>query len=214
MIVSLYGLVKVVLRPFTTVAFDARVSGVENVPSVGPLVVASNHLSYWDPPLLGTWFPRTVHFMAKRELFDNPLFGAILSRVHAFPVERESADVGAIRRALRILRNGEVVGIFPEGRRNPSGDLQARNGAVLLAATAKCPIVPVALLGTNAAARRLRASHVEVRIGVPLRFQGSERKPTKSELTSWTELLAARIAELMDRNADSKSADSGILLRR
>ncbi len=211
---TLYNFVKVVLRPATTLAFDARVSGVENVPTDGPLVVASNHLSYWDPPLLGTWFPRTIHFMAKRELFANRLFGSILTRVHAFPVERESADVGAIRRALRILKEGEVVGIFPEGRRNTQGDVQARNGAVLLAATAKCPLVPVALVGTNVAARRLRASHVRVCIGAPLRFQGSERKPTKNELTGWTELLAARIAELMGKDADSKSSDSGVLLRR
>ncbi len=211
---SLYNFVKIVLRPATTLMFDARVSGVENVPATGPIVVASNHLSYWDPPLLGTWFPRMIHFMAKRELFDNRLFGSILTRVHAFPVERESADVGAIRRALRILKGGEVVGIFPEGRRNLQGDAQARNGAVLLAATAKCPLVPVALVGTNVASRRFRASHVRVRIGMPLSFQGSERKPTKNELTGWTELLAARIAELMDKDADSKSSDSGILLRR
>ena len=69
------------------------------------------------------------------------------SKVHAFPVERESADVGAIRRALRILKEGEVVGIFPEGRRNTQGDVKPATVAVLLAATAKCPLVPVALVG-------------------------------------------------------------------
>jgi 1-acyl-sn-glycerol-3-phosphate acyltransferase len=212
--VSLYGLIKVSLRPLTALFFDAKVVGAENVPMTGPLVVASNHVSYWDPPVLGTWFPRTIHFMAKRELWKMGPLGALISAVHAFPVDRESADVGAIRHALRVLKDGGVVGIFPEGRRNQSGDAQARNGAVLLAATARCPVVPVALIGTNVASKRLRGSHVEVRIGEPLRFQGSERKPTKNEINAWTQVLAAKIAGLVGKDADTESSDSGVLLRR
>jgi 1-acyl-sn-glycerol-3-phosphate acyltransferase len=211
---SLYGLVKAVLRPFTSIAFDAKVSGAEHVPASGALVVASNHISYWDPPILGTWFPRTIHFMAKRELFDIFLLGPLLAKVHAFPVERESADIAAIRRALHILKKGEVVGIFPEGRRNFSGDVQARSGAVLLASAAKCPVIPVALVGTSVAAKRWRKSHIEVRIGEPLVFQGRERKPTKNELAGWTEELTAKITGLMGKDADSKGSDPGILLRR
>jgi 1-acyl-sn-glycerol-3-phosphate acyltransferase len=211
---SLYHFIKASLRPLTRMAFDAKVTGEDNVPAFGPLVVASNHISYWDPPVLGTWFPRTIHFMAKSELWNNPVLGALISAVHAFPVERASADVAAIRRALRVLKNGEVVGIFPEGRRNIAGDAQARSGAVLLASIARCPIVPVALLGTNRAAKQWRKSHVEVRIGAPLSFQGSQRKPTKAELSAWTEKLQAKISELANTNADSKGADPGILLRR
>lgn len=211
---SLYGLAKAFLRPFTTVFFDAKVSGVERVPQSGGLVVASNHLSYWDPPVLGAWFPRTINYMAKRELFAMWPLGPAIRAVHAFPVDRESSDIGAIRHALRLLKNGGVVGIFPEGRRNPNGEAQARNGAVLLAATARCPLVPVALVGTNVASRRLRGSHVEVRIGEPMQFQGTERKPTKNEITGWTQQLTVAIADLMERHADTKSADSGVLLRR
>lgn len=194
---SLYNFTKFLLRPATKLAFAARSGGAENVPPAGPLVVASNHVSYLDPPLLGTWFPRTIHFMAKQELFQIPVFGGILKRVHAFPVDRNRGDVGAIRRALHILKAGGVVGIFPEGRRNIDGEAQARNGAVLLAATAHCPLVPVALIRTNIAAKRLRASRVEVRIGKPIVFQGRERKPAKAELSGWTDLVAERIAALM-----------------
>ncbi|HEV2878232.1 MAG TPA: lysophospholipid acyltransferase family protein, partial [Candidatus Eremiobacteraceae bacterium] len=138
----------------------------------------------------------------------------LIRAVHAYPVNREAGDVGAIRRSLHILKAGGVVGIFPEGRRNIDGEAQARNGAVLLAATAHCPVVPVALVGTSVAAKRLRASRVEVRIGKPMTFQGSARKPTKTELTAWTEMLAQRIADLMEKNEDPKSADPRILLRR
>jgi 1-acyl-sn-glycerol-3-phosphate acyltransferase len=193
---SLYDLAKVVLRPSTRLLFDARVFGEELVPAQGGLVVAANHRSYLDPPLLGTWFPRTVHFMAKRELFAIPVVGWLIRQVHAFPVDRDSADLGAIRRALRILKEGGVVGIFPEGTRNLDGEAKARGGAVLLAVTAGCPLVPLALVNTNMAARRLRASKVEVRIGEPIRLQGSERKPTKAEIERWTDELTQTINRL------------------
>ncbi len=196
---TLYEFVKVVLRPTTRLLLNAHVSGEEHVPAHGPLVVAANHVSYLDPPILGTWFPRTISFMAKRELFDIPVLGFLITKTHAFPVNREAGDVGAIRRALHILKAGGVIGVFPEGRRNPEGEAQARSGAVLLAATARCPLVPVALIGTNVAATRLRASNVEVRIGEPLVFQGSERKPTKTELATWTEQVSKQITSLKER---------------
>jgi 1-acyl-sn-glycerol-3-phosphate acyltransferase len=198
----------------TKLAFAVRVSGTENVPPSGALIVASNHVSYLDPPLLGTWFPRVIHFMAKQELFEKPVFGPLIRAVHAFPVNREVGDRGAIRHALRVLKSGGVVGIFPEGRRNLDGEAQARSGAVLLASTAQCPVVPVALVNTRQAAKRLRASHVEVRIGTPMRFQGSARKSTKTELAAWTEELTHVIADLMESNADPKGEDPGVLLRR
>ena len=198
---TLYEFVKVVLQPTTRTLFKARVRGAEKVPASGPLVVAANHMSYLDPPILGTWFPRTISFMAKQELFELPILGPLIKRVHAFPVNREAGDVGAIRRALHILKQGGVVGVFPEGTRNLQGDAQARGGAVLLAATAHCPLVPVALVGTNLAVKRLRASNVEVRIGEPLVFQGSERKPTKTELAQWTEKVATVIQELKNAPA-------------
>jgi 1-acyl-sn-glycerol-3-phosphate acyltransferase len=194
--VSLYSLTKDVLRPLTRTAFAVRVTGTENVPRDGGLVVAANHRSYLDPPLLGTWFPRTIHFMAKQELFKIFVLGSLIRTVHAFPVDRDRADVGAIRQALRIIKRGDVVGIFPEGRRNLAGEAQARGGAVLLAATAHCPIVPVALVNTQFAVRRLRASKVEVRIGEPIVLQGSERKATKAEIERWTADLSQRIERL------------------
>ncbi len=194
---SLYIATKVILRPLTSALFAARVVGEENVPATGPLVVAANHRSYLDPPLLGTWFPRVLYYMAKRELFASPVIGAILRSVHAFPVDRDRADLGAIKHALHLLKRGECVGIFPEGRRNFDGAAKARGGAVMIAATARCPLVPVALVRTDLAARRLRAARVEVRIGTPLVFQGTERKATKIEIERWTEELSASIERLL-----------------
>ncbi len=193
---SPYALAKTILEPLTKTLFDARVTGADRVPATGPLVVAANHRSYLDPPLLGTWFPRTIHFMAKRELFKIVGLGWFISQVHAFPVDRDRADLAAFRQALRILKDGGVVGIFPEGTRNLAGEAKARGGAVLLAATANCPIVTVALVNTALAVRRLRASKVEVRIGEPIRLQGSGRKPTKNEIETWTSELSQTIDRL------------------
>jgi 1-acyl-sn-glycerol-3-phosphate acyltransferase len=194
---SAYTMTKAVLRPLTSALFAARAVGAENVPASGPLVVAANHRSYLDPPLLGTWFPRVLHYMAKRELFANPLIGAILRSVHAFPVERDRPDLGAIKYALEMLKRGECIGIFPEGRRNSDGAAKARGGAILIAATARCPIVPVGLVRTDLAVRRWRGARVEVRIGAPLIFQGTERKPTKVEIERWTDELSASIERLL-----------------
>jgi len=194
--VSLYSFAKSVLLPTTRAAFDVRVTGAQNVPRDGGLVVAANHRSYLDPPLLGAWFPRTIHFMAKQELFKLFILGPLIRAVHAFPVDRDRADLGSIRQALRILKGGDVVGIFPEGTRNISGEAQARGGAVLLAATAHCPIVPVALVNTQYAVRRLRASKVEVRIGEPIVLQGTQRKATKAEIEQWTADLSQNIDRL------------------
>ncbi|MBV8172080.1 MAG: 1-acyl-sn-glycerol-3-phosphate acyltransferase [Candidatus Eremiobacteraeota bacterium] len=193
---SLYDLVKAVLRPSTRALFDVKVSGEDNVPSEGGLVVAANHRSYLDPPLLGTWFPRTIHFMAKEELFRIPVLGRGIAAVHAFPVTRDAADIGSVRRALRILKEGGAIGIFPEGTRNVSGDAKHKGGAVLLASSAHCPVVPVGLVRTALATKRLRASHVEVRIGTPMVFQGSARKATKAEIDAWTAQVADAIEKL------------------
>jgi 1-acyl-sn-glycerol-3-phosphate acyltransferase len=199
--VSLYPLCKAVLRPLTSLLYAARVTGVENVPQTGPLIVAANHRSYLDPPLLGAWFPRTIYYMAKKELFTIPLLGWILRNVHSFPV----ADPSAIKHALKSLKAGECVGIFPEGTRNIDGAATARRGAVLIAATAKCPIVPVGLVNTESAFRRFRADPVEVNIGKPMLFQGSERKATKAELDQWTLDLASAIERLIPGQEDGNT---------
>lgn len=193
---TLYDLAKKLIRGFSRPLFALTVEGEENVPATGGLIVAANHRSYLDPPLLGAWFPRTVHWMAKKELFKIPLFGSLIRAVNAFPVDREQADLGSVRRALHIVKAGGVVGVFPEGRRNIAGDARAKGGAALLAAVAGCPLVPVHLENTALAVRRLRASHVRVVIGKPMVFEGSQRKPTKAELAQWTDQITAAIASL------------------
>lgn len=127
-----------------------RREGLENFPLSGPAVVVANHISNWDPLILGFALPRPLCYMAKAELFRIPVLGKLLPLVYAFPIHRGAVDRQAIRAALEITGKGRVLGIFPQGTRNlKDGPVVVKPGAALLALKADCPIIPVALIGTN-----------------------------------------------------------------
>jgi 1-acyl-sn-glycerol-3-phosphate acyltransferase len=169
-----------------------RVFGAGNVPATGPLIVACNHISYFDPPLLGTACPRRIRYMAKRSLFKIPILGPLITGFGAYPVDRTGAPMAAVRRSVEVLRRGEVIGIFPEGTRNLDGTVQAREGVALLASLGKAPVVPAAVVGT-AQAGRFR--QFKVIFGPPLRLPAG-RKATREELANFTEQVMQAIRKL------------------
>lgn len=121
----------------------------ERVPKTGPLIVAPNHLSFADPPAVGSATRRPLCFMAKKQLFV-PVLGRVLRMVWAFPVDRGSADLAAIRKAQALLRAGEAVLVFPEGTRGDGKSLGEPNqGVALLAKLASAPVIPVAVVGSD-----------------------------------------------------------------
>ncbi len=193
----LYTVARWLLLAVMRLLFRWEVSGRENVPSSGPVVVCANHRSYWDPPILGCALPRPVWFMAKEELFRIPLFGRLITALGAFPVRRGAADLAALRRALSLLREGRAVGVFPEGRRVFGDEVaDGRAGAVLLAAATGAPIVPVAICGRPVPFRRLR-----VRIGAPVDVREwlPSRRPTARDLgTVANDVVMRRIRELLE----------------
>jgi 1-acyl-sn-glycerol-3-phosphate acyltransferase len=128
--------------------FGVRHEGVQQIPREGPLIIAPNHVSYADPPLVGLPVGRPVHFMAWNRLFQVPLFGPIIRYLRAFPVETESADPRATREAVRLLRAGRALLIFPEGGRTRDGRLQRfKPGAFRLACAHGAPVLPVTIVG-------------------------------------------------------------------
>src|SRR5690606_35269060 len=161
-----------------------RVTGGELVPREGPLVVACNHFSSWDPPVVGVAIPRPLDFMAKVELFSTPLSAAFMRGLGAFPVDRSRSDVGAIKEALRRLRAGRAIGVFIQGTRN-AGDAEALDGAAYLALAAGAPIAPAAVWREGRSFR--------VAFGEPIQPVGKGREAARS-LTAETE---RRIASLL-----------------
>lgn len=139
-----------VVAPTFHVYFKGRIQGAENVPKTGPLVVVSNHASYFDPPILSNCIGRPVAFMAKEELFSVPILKQSISLYGAYPVKRGASDRAAIKAALTMLNQGWAIGIFLEGTRTPDSRIyEPKLGAALIAAKAKAPLLPVSLQGTQ-----------------------------------------------------------------
>ena len=152
-----------------------RAGGWERVPRTGALIVAPNHISDSDPIAVGVMLPRPAWFMGKSELFEIPILKSIARLLHGFPVRRGKPDRQALHRAEELLKQGEALVIFPEGRLSETGELQDLNpGVVMIAMRTGAPILPVGLIGTNRVVpfgkRRPRraAGGVTVRFGVPI----------------------------------------------
>lgn len=124
--------------------------GRKNVPAEGPVIVAPNHLSHFDPPIVAATVPRKVAFMAKEELFKIPIIGAIIASLNSFPVRRGEGDTEAIRKTLERLAAGELVLVFPEGTRGNGRELGPFNrGVAMLAKRSGAAVIPVGISGTE-----------------------------------------------------------------
>jgi 1-acyl-sn-glycerol-3-phosphate acyltransferase len=157
--------------------------GLERIPADGPLILICNHAHLVDPPLVGSYSPRPVHTMAKRELFEVPLIGWLFWAVGAFPVRRYSGDLGALRVARNYLRDGGVVLMYPEGTRNHGRGLKpALPGAAMVALLTDSPVVPVAIEGSHRIRWKSiwflwllgRKPHLRIEYGEPFKFEAGD----------------------------------------
>lgn len=127
-----------------------QVVGIDNLPRTGGVIIAPNHLHIADPPVLSAFLPRKIYFMAKQEAWGHSFMGLLSRWFEAFPVRRGEVDLAAYRHALKILADGQVLGIFPEGHRSRDGHLQVgQPGAIILAQRSGAPIVPVGIHGLS-----------------------------------------------------------------
>lgn len=196
-----YKCLRFVLQIIFGILFRPKILGKENVPMEGGMIMAANHLSNWDPPMVGTYMPRPVAYMAKEELFRPAVAGAIISNLYAFPVKRGAADRAAIKTALGILKQGLCLGVFPEGHRSKDGRMgRAESGVALLAAMGKVPVVPTAIINTN---RIFQNGGLLPRIiiifGKPVYFQG--RHNDKEALADFANGIMKQIQGLIDKNS-------------
>ncbi len=139
-----YNFAKGIVFIFQKLFFRIEIYGKENIPMSGRLILCSNHHSNWDPVTLAVFFPRQVHWMAKKELFKNKIFAKLLFSLGVFPVDREGNDLTAIKKSLRLLKEERVLGIFPEGTRvKYFNDDFIKSGLALIAVKSQSPVLPV-----------------------------------------------------------------------
>lgn len=132
--------------------FRGEVVGTENFPTAGPFLIASNHASHLDPPMVGSQISKQMRFFARKSLWDNRLLAWWLDQVETISVERDSGDIGAIKKVLQALKEDRAVVLFPEGTRSPDGHLQkAKAGVGLMACKTGVPVVPCRVYGSFAA---------------------------------------------------------------
>jgi 1-acyl-sn-glycerol-3-phosphate acyltransferase len=142
------------------------IEGAENIPQLGGAVIAPNHIGFFDSTLTGSAIKRPVHFMAKKELFDIPVFGWIIKQTNAFPVKRGMQDIAAVRNAFSLLKSGCLLLIFPEGTRSKDGRIgKARAGAGMIACNAQVPLIPAKIENTNI---MLKFKQIKIKFGKPV----------------------------------------------
>lgn len=194
----LYRLAHFVLRNYFFLIRRWQVEGRENVPEKGPLIIVANHISAWDPPVLGCAIPtiRQVQFMAKEELFKNPIVAWVFKTIGTFPVKRNRGDRRALKNAMDILDNGGTLGLFPEGTRNESGNLgEAKPGAVLIACRTEAPILPVALKNTGSGSDH---HPIKVVIGKPFKLdQYYSRRLSREEMEEAGNQIMSEIRKML-----------------
>lgn len=173
---------------FSIIVFRVKTIGEENVPKDGAYIMCANHQSNWDGPILASSTKRKMHIMAKEELFKNKFFKWFLKKCLVFPIKRGKMDLDSMKYSLKVLKDKEILMLFPEGTRNGMAKHgKSQNGAAFMTLRTGVPVIPVAIIG------KMKPFHkVIIHYGKPLDF--SEYKTNKPE----KEILERVSKEIMD----------------
>jgi len=192
----LWQLIRGAVRLIVAIMLDVHVVGRQNVPEIGPLIIASNHLSWIDVPLIPAFLKRKVVYMAKEETFQGKM-GWLVRFFGAFPVKRGEADRQSLRTAEEQLKAGRLLGIFPEGTRSRIHKLgQAHAGMGMIALRSSAPVVPVAIYGSEKTFKKFRP-HITLTFGEPMILTPKGKKITREDIDDSTEQVMLRIASML-----------------
>lgn len=199
---SYYRLFRGFFRTIFSLVFRWQVIGREHIPKEGPVILCANHISLWDPPLLGSGIERQVFFMAKEELFRIPVLSFLITKFGAFPVKRGAGDRAAIRSTLKLLEEGKILGIFPEGTRSKTGEVGAgMPGVAMFALRSQAEVVPVAIIGPYRPFRPIKIVY-----GKPIDLTSlREAKAGSDTMKETTDLIMAEIRSLHEQHRSKVS---------
>jgi len=186
-----YRICQWLLKVIYNLLFRLEAQGTENIPASGGVLLCSNHISVLDPPTVGIKLRRKVHYMAKAELFAWKPIGAFLRTLGAFPVKRGGVSKESIKLSLGLLRDGNVMGIFPEGTRNTDDTSAGKKGAAMIALRSGATVIPVRIVGSY----KLFAK-TKVVYGKPIDLSVFEDETGSDLLDRATDLIMRRIREL------------------
>jgi 1-acyl-sn-glycerol-3-phosphate acyltransferase len=196
---NLYSLLDAIgFRALLRAVYRIEVSGGERIPERGGVILASNHESLVDPFILGVATRRPIRYMAKAELWSNDLVGSLMDWFGTFPIDRGSGDTAAMGRGAQLLREGEVLGLFPQGTSKPWRRRPFHRGAARLALATGTPIIPVCMIGTERILRphRPKVGLPQVKILVAPRIDVRRARPTVAAAKALTQQIEAAIGEL------------------
>ncbi len=193
---------QIIARVGTTLFFDLKTYGRENVPKKGGVLLVANHQSYLDPVLVAVHLYRPVSFLAKSELFENPFLAGLIRELKAFPVRQGEGDIGAVKEVIRRLGEGYALNIYPEGTRTITGEIEPlEKGVALIIRRANVPVVPVAIHGSFEAWPKdsfiFHPHPIRVKYGKPMDFTGKKADVIVQELQAEMKKL---LAELREKN--------------
>jgi len=191
--VSLYPFARSVVAGILKSTYRIKVEGLEHFPKDGGVLLCTNHISNFDPPVVGVTAPRKVLFMAKDELFKVPVLKQLLNNFGTFPVKRGGGDREALRAGLKVLKDGNVLGLFPEGTRSKDGKLgKGQPGAGFFALRSTAAVVPCAIIGPYKSFRTLRVVY-----GKPINMEEYRGKKISAE--EMTNIIMEEINNLLQK---------------
>lgn len=196
-----YRLCHSMAKNLARAALNFRVIHPERLIEDGPALICSNHVSFFDPPLVSISFQKEIHFLARHTLYSNPIARWIFPRVNVTPIDQDRASMAGLKTAVRLLKEGHRVLIFPEGSRSPDGQLQpAAGGAGLVVAKSRAPVIPMRLFGAYEAlpygASTPRFTTVTAVVGHPLTFPEQDFPATREGYQAISDAIMASIASL------------------
>ncbi|CDF58164.1 lysophospholipid acyltransferase family protein [Thermobrachium celere] len=192
---SLYKLCQKIVKFLFMFVYRVEIYGKENIPKHEGAIISPNHFHWMDPIVVGVYIDRQIRFMAKYELFNNKLLNKFLKKLGAFPVRRHEADLNAVKTALKLLKEDNLVGLFPEGTRSKTGELgEANAGVAMFSIKSAKPVIPVCIIGNYKPFTK-----IIIKIGQPIDFtQYKKEKMSNSDYLELSQIVMNEIKKLKE----------------